>query len=99
MILILTEPSDAHADAVCRILEARQYPYVRLDSASFPARIRISAHISGARAQLNLREITHSSNIDLSSIGTVWYRRPGRPVSEPILSGREYREGIEEENH
>jgi hypothetical protein len=100
MLLILTEPDDAHADAVCGMLDSRRHPYARLDPADFPLTLRVSAYISHhPRTQLDLHEIATGRSIDLLSVGAVWYRRPGHPASDPVLRDRIYREGIDEENH
>jgi hypothetical protein len=99
MLLILTEPGDVHADAVCGILDSRQHSYVRIDPADFPAAMRVSAYIGRKRVQLVLREVTSGHNVNLRSLAAVWYRRPGRPKSEPVLRDRSYREQIDEENH
>jgi glutathione synthase/RimK-type ligase-like ATP-grasp enzyme len=99
MLLILTQPGDTHADAACRILDSRRYPYTRVDPADFPVTLRVSAYISNTRAQFDLREIARGRSVDLRSIVAAWYRRPGHPVSDPVLRDRRYREGIDEENH
>jgi glutathione synthase/RimK-type ligase-like ATP-grasp enzyme len=99
MLLILTEPGDTPADALCGILDSRRHPYTRLDPAEFPVTLTVSAHISNARAQFDLREVVSGHSVDLRSVDAVWYRRPGRPASEPVLYDRIYREGIEEENY
>jgi glutathione synthase/RimK-type ligase-like ATP-grasp enzyme len=99
MLVILTEPGDKHADAVCRILDSRRCSYIRLDPADFPVALRVNAYISNTRAQLALRETASGRCVDLCSIAAVWYRRPGDPASDLILRDRKYREGIDEENY
>lgn len=99
MLLILTEPGDTHADVACKILDSRQYPYTRLDPAHFPVSLRVSAYISHTRPQVALRNIASGHSIDLRSVATVWYRRPGQATSDPVLREQRYREGIDEENH
>ena len=98
MLLILTQQGDIHADAVCGILDSRHYPYARLDPADFPVKLRVSAYVSHAGAQVGLREVACRRSVDLESVRAVWYRRPGLTVSDPVMRDRRYREGIDEEN-
>jgi hypothetical protein len=88
MLLILTEASDTHADAVCGLLDFRQYPYMRLDPAGFPVKLRVSAYIGDVRTEFGLREITSGRGIDLRSVAAIWYRRPGRPAPDPVPGDR-----------
>jgi hypothetical protein len=82
MILILTDPLDAHADRAIEILKSRKINYFRFHTADFPSRSQLSCSYSAAgKPKYTLyvdREI-----ISLNLIESVWYRR--QFSAEPCL--------------
>ncbi|MBW4615116.1 MAG: hypothetical protein KME21_17950 [Desmonostoc vinosum HA7617-LM4] len=78
MILILTGAEDLHADWLEKKLRERNADFIRFDPADFPTKTKISlSYLPDNQIQYILH--IGETSIDLSSIKTVWYRRPQRP--------------------
>jgi len=73
-VLILAEDIDATADQVLRALVERGVDVHRVNTAWFPAQLRLSARLHGGRWIGTLSTPAHV--IDLESITAVWYRTP-----------------------
>ncbi|MGH3854550.1 MAG: ATP-grasp ribosomal peptide maturase [Pseudonocardiaceae bacterium] len=73
-VLILAEDIDATADQVVRALAERGVDVHRVNTAWFPARLRVSARLRGDRWAGTLHAPTRV--IDLESVTAVWYRTP-----------------------
>jgi hypothetical protein len=96
MILILTEPSDPHADHVINLLKARGAEFVRFHPEDFPARASLSigyAPTGQMRSLLRVGETT----IDLAQVQSVWNRRPRRPVPHEQIQDAAVRDFVAEE--
>lgn len=84
MILIVASPGDDHARAVVtRCTQAGRRPAL-LDTARYPLDLAIRQRFgdgtrSGARVRLDGRDL------DLASVGVVWWRRPGAYRLDPDL--------------
>ncbi|MFY0538786.1 MvdC/MvdD family ATP grasp protein [Nannocystis pusilla] len=75
MIIILTGPTDPHADAVIERLERRGAEYLRFDEADYPARANLSFGCApDGRTATILR--TQERSVDLERVSTIWRRRP-----------------------
>jgi len=85
MLLILTQPLDAHADRVQEDLRRRGAPVVRLDTAEFPAQAEVSlAYDARGRARYTLRR--GADEVDLRDVTAVWDRRPRDPVPPAAIA-------------
>lgn len=87
MILILTNPSDAHADPVETILRQRGEPVVRVDTQELASQ-RLAMRINPSRnatAAMDLRWAGLGLEQEISS---VWYRRPTVPAVAASMSAR-----------
>ncbi len=101
-VLILTEDYDPTTDQVVSALEHRhpRVPVFRADAADFPAKLRMSAILEGAgRWSGTLR--TSRRTLDLSSVRSVFYRRPtqfrldeGMSEAERMWAGAQARLGF-----
>lgn len=77
MILIVTQRDDKHTDAVAKVLERKRARYLCLETADFPHQMNISVSFSSASSRAVLR--VDNRNFDLSTVRTIWYRRPRAP--------------------
>lgn len=74
-VLVLTSDDDPTADAVIAELRRRPVRVARLDIGDFPARLRLSAHVSaGWQGRLE----TDGVSVELADVGSVYYRRPSQ---------------------
>jgi hypothetical protein len=92
VILILTAPSDAHADHIERKLRERRAEVVRVNPAQFPREAALSVGYS-AKGEQTVTLRVEQGEIDLRQVTAVWLRRPEWPTaSEAIPEGpcREY---------
>lgn len=82
MLLILSEPNDAHIPFLTPKLEERGVEYLWFDPACFPAESRLSLHVDthgSAHRTLHYR----GREYDLATVSGVWDRRPGLPRAHP----------------
>ncbi|MGH2585487.1 MAG: MvdC/MvdD family ATP grasp protein [Dehalococcoidia bacterium] len=96
MILILTEPCDAHADHVVQKLRDRGAEFVRFDPAQFPAEAEVSLTYS-ATGQLRSILRAGQETVHLSQVTAVWYRRPNPPVPHEQIAGTPIRSYVQDE--
>lgn len=96
MILILTDPGDTHSDFVIDILKRRGAEYLRFDPEDFPTRAKVSLsyNLTGDR-RLNLR--LNQTTFDLSTVHSVWTRRPGLPRAGEQVQDSTVREFVASE--
>lgn len=89
MILILTEPSDPHANIVSKHLDEAAVAFLRVDPADFPGSLKISYRPTGPVTCL-IKDAQRAA--DATVIRSVWNRRPGKPVADVQLhpTVREY---------
>jgi ATP-grasp ribosomal peptide maturase len=73
-VLILAEERDASADSMVPALQDRGVEVHRVNTAWFPARLRVAARLCRGRWTGHLR--TDHRIIDLEDIHAVWYRSP-----------------------
>ena len=83
-VLIVTEPTDVHSDAVVRELGRRDVPVFRLHTQDFPRDIAVSIEIvaDGVRGEI----VTPHRSVRLGDIGCVWYRRPQAVTLDPSIA-------------
>lgn len=87
MILIVTEPSDVHANHVAKKLSDRGAHFFRFDAARFPAEAAVSLRYSAGSDHGCLLRVGDEL-VDLATIRAAWYRRPKAPAAhEQILHG------------
>ena len=82
MLLVLTAPTDPHADRVIDLVVGEGIDVLRFDPADYPSKavVTFGRERSGqGRASLELG----GRSVSLDSIEVVWYRRPGRPAPHP----------------
>jgi hypothetical protein len=96
MILILTGPSDAHADRVAAILHERGADFLRFNPAAFPTGAELSLTFSPAG---QLGSVLHIGDqvVDLSRVTAAWYRRPDPPVLHDQVAESPIGPSVEEE--
>lgn len=81
MILIISDPLDAHADRVQERLEALGAKFVRFDVASFPRGAAATCRIPArAGPEFRISVLQGGERHDLEGVDAVWNRRPKRPV-------------------
>lgn len=95
MILILTGPTDPHADLVQHMLREHHAEVVRFNPAQFPA----EAEISIAYAHQQERYVLHTDEgtLDLANVRAVWYRRPDPPLPHKDIKDEHSRHFLLEE--
>ncbi len=83
-VLVLTNELDTTADLVVRLLNERDVPVFRFDTADFPTDVTVAAHLgAGWTGRLRLGE----REIELSRVGSAYYRRPGEFELPESMSG------------
>lgn len=81
MLLILSEPNDAHIPFLLPKLEARRAEYLWFDPGNFPAEAQISLGFN--TSGLCEHRLQHQGRtVDLSRVTAVWWRRPS-----PVTAG------------
>lgn len=75
-VLVLSAHEDLTADAVISELNRRGASVVRMDTGDFPIRSQLAATISATGVAGRLR--AHDVEVDLDSVGSIYYRRPTR---------------------
>jgi hypothetical protein len=76
MILVLSSPQDLHVTPVVAELERRGVESRVFDLSAYPgaSTLTVDSSASGTRASLSWG----GSDLDLNTVSSVWYRRPGR---------------------
>jgi len=89
-IVIVTQPSDPHADAVIRELHKRSFPVFRFHPEDFPNSINISCQIRNGK--LSGEILTKYHRLEIDQIHSIWYRRPQKPKlsTNTIAGGLDY---------
>lgn len=83
-VMVLTNEPDTTADLVVRELHEHDVPVFRFDTADFPLTVTLAAELAtGWRGYLWFGE----REIELSRVGSVYYRRPGEFVFPESMSG------------
>lgn len=96
MILVLTEPADAHADHLIPLLQARGEEVVRFNPADFPSRASLSLGY-GLNGKMRSMLRTDGATVDLTEIRSVWSRRPKAPVPHDGIVNAAAREFVAQE--
>jgi len=86
-VLILAGEFDVSADQMVLALRDREVPVCRVDTAWFPAQLRIDAELRGGRWQGRLR--APGREVELENLRSIWYRSPTTFQFPPELSGAE----------
>lgn len=82
MILIISHKQDGHADVVCAELTRIRSRYIRFSLEDYPQQLRINYSLeTSAKPHF----VFQGTEIDFSSIKSVWFRRPGYPVYDSSL--------------
>lgn len=94
MILIVSTELDLHADVVQQELERRRAKYLRFDTEKFPTEIQLEMHFktSGWNGVLRCAD---GSNMAISSIRAVYYRRPATSLIDSAVSNPDARKVAE----
>jgi hypothetical protein len=95
MILILSYPRDSHVPFIVRKLDRLRAPYLWFDPANFPAdaEMRIEYERDGLRRRLLVHQ---GQQIELDTVKSVWYRRPGRSRVGAQFADAKYHDGLVE---
>lgn len=88
-VLVLAQAQDSTADRVTTALHRRAVPVARVDTAEFPAAIRLHAR-PDQPGTLNWLEVS-GQRIDLAAVGSVYRRHPARFAFPAALSAPERR--------
>jgi len=91
MILILSSADDQHAIDVMKHLEQIEAPYHLLDLSKFPQNISINMHFDGQYIS-HLQYLQRRSQVDLSGVGAVWWRRPQHFKLHDCIKDPEHRQ-------
>ena len=94
MLLILSEPGDAHIPFILPTLKARNVEYMWFDPADYPARAQLTFGVGSAGVtRRTLR--TADAEVDLSRVTAVWDRRPGTPHAGSAVDDASQRAFVE----
>lgn len=97
MILILSSPDDAHAQAVTRELAALGERPELLDLSQYPQQAQLSWRYEGSSRRYELT--ARAERFDLAACSVIWWRRPQPFRPHPQLSNEEYRRFAYSEMH
>jgi ATP-grasp ribosomal peptide maturase len=75
-VLILTDETDTPAERVAAELVSRGVPVVTLDTADFPKRVSIAAHIETSSTGWAGAIDAPGGEVNLAEVGAIWLRRP-----------------------
>jgi ATP-grasp ribosomal peptide maturase len=82
-VMVLTNDADSSADLVVEALSGRDVPVFRFDTADFPVDVALAAQLGdGWSGRLRFGE----REVDLSRIGSVYFRRPGEFAMPEAMS-------------
>lgn len=88
-VLVLTGVEDGTADPVIHHLAQREIPVVRMDPGDFPSAMTVEAEFGDDRWWGTVRDAFRG--VDLASVRSVYYRRPGQFTLTEGMSGPEQR--------
>lgn len=93
-VLIHSDGSDLHADAVGWGLDRIGHPAIFWPAGRFPAEQTLSARLAAGEETFRLG--LAGGTIDLAGVATVWNRRRGRPAMSPTVDPRDLRFATEQ---
>jgi glutathione synthase/RimK-type ligase-like ATP-grasp enzyme len=97
MILIISNEEDLTADYVVLELERRGLPFLRINTENYPVSIHLEANYEESSRNIY---ITHpNGKLDINTISSIWYRRPGSPcissnISNPSIRNYAFNESL-----
>ena len=96
IVLIVTNKMDLTADMVVLALQGQNIPYARFNTEDFPQRVSLCWKLSSGKIDgfLELPRV----RVKLSSIRSVWFRRPAPPVVSSEISDLGLREFAQRES-
>ncbi|MEQ1503957.1 MAG: MvdC/MvdD family ATP grasp protein, partial [Myxococcota bacterium] len=86
MILVLSSPTDLHADAVEPKIRAAGAEVVRFDRAEYPAHASLAFGVDPSGRPSRILRRTSGPDIDLDDVTAIWHRRPGMPTPHADLA-------------
>lgn len=86
MILVLSSPTDVHAEAVEPLLRDARADVVRFDRAEYPARASLSFGVDPHGRPRRIIRRLDGPDIDLDNVSAIWHRRPGLPTPHEDLA-------------
>ena len=92
MILIISNPDDAHATFIMAKLRERGAAHACVYHRQFPAQSRVSVRFVDGKPQAWWRNGEQS--IDLSTVTAIWYRRAYMPVPDAVVTDPDLRAAI-----
>lgn len=84
-VLVVTNSTDSTADYVLQQLSEKQVPFVRLNTDKFLTDVSYSFNIS-SKTPFNIELKIDENTTGISSIDSVWYRRPTDPIPDNIIT-------------
>lgn len=97
-VLVLTGRNDITADLVVHELNGRSVPVARLDPSDFPTDMSLAASLHDLRWEGRIRT-ADGLDVDLATVRSVYYRRPGRPLLPATMSDAEREWALREAIH
>ncbi|WP_046470030.1 ATP-grasp ribosomal peptide maturase [Allosalinactinospora lopnorensis] len=88
-VLVLTDTEDGTADPVIHELNERGVPVARMDTGDFPLSMTMEAEFDTPRWRGSIHDAFRG--VDLESVRSVYYRRPGQFTLAEGMSGPEQR--------
>lgn len=88
-VLVLASREDVTADLVVQELNSRGLPVARMDTADFPVSMSLAAHAIDGKIEGRLKD--RLRGVDLGSVRSVYFRRPGQFTLAEGMSGPEQR--------
>jgi Glutathione synthase/Ribosomal protein S6 modification enzyme (glutaminyl transferase) len=98
MILIVSDPADAHVDYVTKELRRRGRGHIILDPAIFPTKCSVSVESGPDGTQRASIEVD-GVEVEVSTISGAWYRRPGKLKRSIAMSPSDADWAIQECRH
>ncbi len=88
-IIIVTSQIDPHADAMVLTLKALGHQPIRLNTEDIPLQTVLGFRLQGTDWHGSIKLRTNERVIDVSTIRSIWWRRPGMPRLPSDLSPQE----------
>jgi len=98
-IVIITEKLDPHADEMIMKLHELGYDSIRLNTDEIPVSTIMNFKLNGTHWEGYIKILSSGREIDISSIRSIWWRRPNEFVFPPSFSQQEKEFAKKEINH
>lgn len=92
LILVVTQKFDPTADFLIEKLRIKGVKVVRVNTEMFPQNLKLTL---GADKKLLL---TEQEEVNLALVTSAWYRRPAKPIINPVVSTKEAQKFAQDES-